>query len=86
MMDNVEKLDQIQMHRHHFESKLTLSISSDSDWNHIKKVINFFKIKTLREWHDLYLKIDVLGLTCDWRHVSEYYRKLSFETYGLVPI
>lgn len=43
MMDNVEKLDQIQMHRHHFESKLTLSISSDSDWNHIKKVVNFFK-------------------------------------------
>jgi hypothetical protein len=35
----------------------------------------------LREWHDLYLKIDVFGLT----DVFEYYRELSFDTYGLDP-
>lgn len=82
-VDTIEKLDTPidQIKREHFDSKLMLSKLSDDDWIHIQTVITSFNIKTLRDWHDLYLKIDVFGLT----DVFEYYRELSMETYGLEP-
>ena len=82
-VDCVEKLD-TPMHkikREHFDSKLTLSKINDKYWEHVQNVIKKFEIKTLREWHDLYLKIDVYRLT----DVFEYYRDLSMETFGLEP-
>ena len=54
---------------------------SDKDWEHHLQVVKEFKIKTLREYHDLYLKIDVYGL----HDVFEYHRKVSQEIYGLDP-
>ena len=82
-VDCIEKLDTPihEIKREHFNSKLMLSKLSDYDWNHIQNVIQKFNIKTLREWHDLYLKIDVYGLA----DVFEYYRELSYETYSLDP-
>ena len=82
-VDSIEKLNtpMNEIKREHFDSKLTLSKLSDKDWEHIQNVINKFEIKTLREWHDLYLKIDVYGLT----DVFEYYRELAFDTYGIDP-
>ena len=63
-VDCIEKLDTPinEIKREHFDSKLTLSKLCDEDWSHIQNVIQKFEIKTLREWHDLYLKIDVYGL------------------------
>ena len=74
-VDSFDKLNTPieQIKREHFDSKLMLSKISDDDWNHIQTVITSFEIKTLRDWHDLYLKIDVFGLT----DVFEYYRELT---------
>ena len=88
-VDSIDKLDTpiSELKREHFDSKLYLESTAkgtgltDDDWEHIQTVITSFNIKTLREWHDLYLKIDVFGL-CD---VFEYYRELSMKTYGLDP-
>ena len=82
-VDCIDKLD-TPIHlikREHFNSKLMLSKLSDADWKHIQNVIEKLDIKTLREWHDLYLKIDVYGLV----DVFEYYRNLSMDNYGLDP-
>ena len=70
-----------EIKREHFNSKLMLSKLSDEDWNHFNKVVKEFNFTTLREYHDLYLNIDVFGLA----DVFEYYRELSMETYGLDP-
>ena len=82
-VDCIEKLDTPinQIKREHFDSKLMLSKLTDTEWVHIQNVVEKFDIKTLREWHDLYLKIDVYGLA----DVFEYYRNLSMDNYGLDP-
>jgi hypothetical protein len=64
-----------------FDSKLCLSKISFEDWAHVQNVIKTFGFTTFRQYHDLYLKIDVLGL-CD---VFEYHRELSLGVYGLDP-
>lgn len=83
MITSVEKLDipLSQLKREHFNSKLNLSKISDADWEHVQTVIETFGFKTFREYHDLYLQIDVLGL----QDVFEYHRELSYNTYGLDP-
>ena len=45
-----------------FYSKFTGEDISDSDYNHAKNVWKKFKCKTMGEYHDLYLKSDVLIL------------------------
>ena len=82
-VDCVEKLDTPinEIKREHFNSKLMLSKLNDDEWAHVQNVINKFDIKTLLEWHDLYLKIDVYGLA----DVFEYYRELAFQTYAIEP-
>ena len=70
-----------ELKKEHFNSKLTLSTISDSDFEHVQKVIKTFGITNFKEYHDLYLKIDVFGL----RDVFEYHRELTFKTYGLDP-
>ena len=67
--------------KEHFDNKLSLSKISDDDFKHVQNVIKTFNIKNFKEYHDLYLKIDVFGL----RDVFEYHRELSIKTYGLDP-
>ena len=52
-------------------SKLTGEDISDSDYNHAKNVWKKFKCKTMVDYHDLYLKCDVLILA----DVFENFRK-----------
>ena len=35
---------------------------SDEDYEHVLKVLNKFEIKTMKDYHDFYLKCDVLLL------------------------
>ena len=43
-------------------SNLNMEDLTDADCMHVKRVCEDFKIKTLREYHNLYLKCDTLLL------------------------
>ena len=64
-----------------FYSKLTGKDISNEDYNHAKNVWEQFKCKSMRDYHDLYLKSDVLILA----DVNENFRKTSKEYYNLDP-
>ena len=65
-----------------FYSKLNDSKISDEDYKHAQKVWKEFNCKTMRDYHDLYLKTDVLLLA----DVMENYRNICIENYGLDPL
>ena len=56
------------------------NITAD-DYKHARRVWDVFGMKTMRDYHDLYLKTDVLLLA----DVFEQFRDLCLENYGLDP-
>ena len=60
-MESPEQLKETQLPaKKYFFSKLTQSNISEEDYNHAKTVWETFKCKTIQDYHDLYLKCDVL--------------------------
>ena len=64
-----------------FYSKLNMSGISDDDYEHAKRVWEEFGLRNLGEYHDLYLKTDVILLS----NVFKKFRKVCMENYGLDP-
>ena len=64
-----------------FYSTLNESGISDRDYERAQRVWNHFNMKTLRDYHDLYLETDVLLLA----DVFENFRKTCLESYKLDP-
>ena len=64
-----------------FYSSLTGKKISEKEFNHVLNVWNKFEMKTMKYYHDLYLKCDVLLLA----DVSEKFRNNSLKNYGLCP-
>ncbi len=62
-----------------FYSQLTDSYISDEDYEHAQKVWEAFGCETMRDYHDLYLKTDVLLLA----DVMTEFRKTCKKAYGL---
>ena len=55
---------------------------TDADYAHIKRVCRDFKIKTLREYHDLYVQSDALLLA----DVFENFQNMCLKYMNLIPL
>ena len=81
-MDSFQKFgDQQLPPREEFYSILTDDSISDEQYQHAQKVWNTFNMRTMGEYHDLYLKSDILLLA----DVFENFRKTCHQYYKLDP-
>ena len=81
-MDSFEKFDQMELPtKEQFYSTLNDQHITNDEYNHVRKVWKAFNIKTMGEYHDLYLKSDVLLLA----GVFESFRKTCLQYYKLDP-
>ena len=81
-MDSFQKFSQTQLpKRDDFYSLLTDEEISDSEYTHAQKVWETFEIENMGQYHDLYLKSDVLLLADIFQNLREQY----LDTYGLDP-
>ena len=82
-MNAFEKFNDEQLpSKEQFYSRLTEEDITNDDYNKAKQVWKHFDIKNMGEYHDLYLKTDVLLLT----DVFENFRDLCLSYYGLDPV
>ena len=82
-MDGFDKLEETNLPpKSKLFSSLTNENISDSDYGRAQDVWNTFDMKTMRDYHDLYLKTDVLLLA----DVMENFRKVCRTNYGLDPL
>ena len=81
-MDSFEKFNQMELPtKDQFYSILNDQHITDDEHNHDKKVWKTFNIKTMEEYHDLYLVSDVLLLT----DIFKNFRKTCMQYYKLDP-
>lgn len=81
-MDSEEKFNDQQLpSEDDFHSMLTDEGMTDDRYTHVQKVWNTFKMRTMGEYHDLYLKSDLL-LSAD---LFEIFRKTCLQYYKLDP-
>ena len=81
-VSSLEKLTETQLpSKEQFYSKLNDEDISEEDYSHAINVWNTFKCQTIRDYHDLYLKSDVLLLA----DVFENFRKTCLKHYKLDP-
>ena len=81
-IDSWERFEEKQLPpKEAFYSSLNDTTITDDDYEHAQNVWNTFECKNLGEYHDLYLKTDVLLLA----DVFENFRNKSLETHSLDP-
>ena len=78
-MSDFKKFKEVLPSKEKFNSSLTGKTISDKEYDHVLKVWNKFEMKTMKDYHDLYLKCDVLLLA----DVFEKFRNTSLKNYGL---
>ena len=80
-MDSFDKFNEKLPPKEAFYSILNNEHISDEDYQHAQNVWNTFNLKNMGEYHDLYLKSDILILS----DVFENFRKTCLEYYKLDP-
>ena len=82
-MDGYDKfdIDPFTLTKSDFRNDLTGEDISDCDYEFYKEICGKFNIKTLGEYHDLYLKADILRLS----DVFESFRETCYQYYKLDP-
>ena len=81
-MDSLKSLIKLNYQTKDFYSILNDENISEQQYNHAQNVWNTFNLKNIREYHDLYLKSDILLLLAD---VFESFRKTCVKYYKLDP-
>ena len=82
-VSSLDKLSETQLPpKEEFYSKLNDEEINDDDYQHAIKVWDIFGCKTIRDYHNLYLKSDVLLLA----DVFENFRKTCLKHYKLDPV
>ena len=82
-MDSFSKFNDTKLlHREEFYSQLTDEGISEDFYSHAQNIWNTFNLQNMGEYHDLYLKTDILLLT----DVSENFRKTCLTYYKLDPL
>lgn len=71
----------ISTNKDDYYSSLNEKAATDKDMETLQKVMKAFNLRTNREIHDLYLRVDVMALA----DVFESYRDLAIADYGLDP-
>ena len=74
-MNDFEKLKEELPKREKSYSCLNDKKTSDKEYDHVLKVWNKFEMKTMKDYHDLHLKCDVLLL-------ADLFEKLHGELHG----
>ena len=81
-MDSWDKFEEMSLPRiEKFCSNLNMSEVSDGDYEHACRVWQEFRIRNMGEYHDLYLRTDVILLA----NVFESFRRVCLENYGHDP-
>ena len=80
-MDSWEKFNSGLPSIDKFYSKLNMSGISNEDYEHARNFWSKFELKNMGDYHDLYLKTDVVLLA----NVFESFRKVCIGNYGLDP-
>ena len=81
-IDDYKKLDEKRLpKKKHFYNDLKYNHITNDDYNHAQNVWNYFKCKTFKDYHNIYLQTDVLLLA----DVFENFRKTCMETFKLDP-
>ena len=81
-MDNWERFDETSLpDKESFYSSLNMENIDDIDYRHGNNVFKKFKLKNLREYHDLYVQSDTLLLA----DVFENFRNMCIKVYELDP-
>ena len=81
-MDSFEKFNKTELPtKEEFYSILSGEHITDEDYQHAKNVWNTFNLKSMGEYHNLYLKSDILLLA----DVFENFRKTCLQYYKLDP-
>ena len=81
-LSSFEKLNESQLpSKEYFYSSISNSHISDEEYAHANNIWNRFNIKSLGEYSDIYLKIDVFLLT----DIIEKFRNVCLSMYGLDP-
>ena len=82
-MDSWDKFEEKRLpSKDKFYSKLNMSGISEKDHQHACKVWNEFGLKNMGDYHNLYLKTDVILLA----NIFESFRKVCLDNYGLDPV
>ena len=78
-MSNFGKFKEVLPSKEKFYSSLTSKKVSDKEYDNILKVWSKIEMKTMIDYHDLYLKCDILLLADEF----EKFRNISLNNYGL---
>ena len=81
-MSDWEKLNETSLPgKEDFNSHLNMEDITDAGYGHTKRVCEDFEIKSLGEYHDLYVQSDTLWLA----DVVDNFRNMCLDTYELDP-